>query len=365
MNSYHVAWASLNWLTITRLKKIEGEYWDLSNAFNKIDRKFLEKMWERKTWIEEFLDKKSKLDLIKQEEFLKKYNTKLLYFRDELYPENLKFISDPPIFLYCQWDLLKEDALSLAAVWSRKMSDYWKQIAKEIIFNLPSSLVIVSWFALWVDTLSHEIALSNWARTIWVLWTWLDIVYPSSNRGLRDRIINEKAWVLITEFPFWERPERFNFPKRNRIIAWMTMWTLVIEARQKSWSLITAKQALDYNREVFACPWSIISSESMWTNEMIKKWEAKLVQTSEDILVELGIWIKSEKWWGFRNVIDVFNWGKDEMKVYSILWKIWKDYSQIVNETWFTLSKISSILIWMEIKWVVENVGMGVWIVKK
>ena len=368
MNKYHIAWAYLSWLTKNRLKKIEYEFWSLDIAYEKIDRKFLEKIGENAKRIDTFLERKSKFDLVAQEKLLLKYKTKILFFRDKSYPENLKSICDPPIFLYCQGEIKKEDNISLAVVWSRSMSDYWKQVAKEIIAHLSEKLTIVSWFASWIDTQAHEITLDCNKRTIGVLWNWLDIVYPSSNRGLRDRILGGWYWALISEFAFWEKPERYNFPRRNRIIAWITKWTLVIEAKQKSWSLITARQALDYNREVFCIPWSVFSPVSSWTNEMIKKWEAKLVQNAEDIFEELNICKEGEQLkFGFSKNSEStvkqkskFIWTDDEMKILSLIENENKDYSQIANEMWLPIPKISWILLWLELEWVVENLGMGV-----
>lgn len=357
MEEARILWAAMWWLTLNRYKVISQYYWNLQKAWNEIDEGFLVSIGENKERINSFLDKKSNVNLNIQKSLLSKYQTKILFFEDKDYPENLKNIWDPPIFLYVQWEILAQDNISLAVVWSRKISSYGKQVCTKIVSDLVHKFTIVSWFAQWIDTKAHEAALDYWWRTIAVLWHGLDMIYPIWNSWLASRILSENKWAVISEFSFWIWPEKYNFPRRNRIIAWMSLWTFVVEARESSGSLITADLALNYNREVFSVPWNIYSSESEGTNNLIKKWEAKLVTSAEDILSEFDfVWT--------QNAIQLkieFDWDEEEVKILSILDKVWKDFSMIALETWFSQSTVSSKMMMLELKWQVMDLWMWMW----
>ncbi len=209
----------------------------------------------------------------------------LLRFWDPEYPEALKTTFDPPVLLYLKGKLLPEDAISLAVVGTRNPSPYGAQVTEQLTRELVrTGFVIVSGLARGVDTLAHRTALKSGGRTLAVLGTGLDVLYPSENRRLAEQIEAEGA--LVTEFPFGTRPDASNFPKRNRIISGLTLGTLVIEAGQKSGALITAAFALEQGREVFAVPGPITSPRSAGTNRLIRE-GARLVQTVDDILEEL------------------------------------------------------------------------------
>lgn len=360
MNETNILWAAIWWLTLNRYKIIKERYWNLQKAWDEINEDFLKQIWENKERIEIFLEKKSKVNLSLQKSLLEKHQANIIFFEDKNYPENLKNISDPPIFLYCQWEILPQDNISLAVVWSRKITYYGRQTCIKIVSDLASKLTIISWFAQWIDAKAHEAAIDYWWRTIAVLWHWLDMIYPISNRWLAKRILDEKKWAIISELPFWILPEKFNFPRRNRIIAWMSLWTLVVEARENSGSLITADLAVNYNKEVFAIPWNIYSFESVWTNSLIKNWEAKLVTCAEDIFAELNLnnKVKSEQ------IKLEFDWDNEENLILSVLDYVWKDFSQISFSTWFSQPVISSKMMMLELKWQVMDLGMGIWVRK-
>ena len=359
-SDYKTLWAATWFLNKRRfdiLKKIfwenkSGESCFLENSWEKISREVLKKIWEREDSINKFFEIKNNISLEKQKIFLDKYSAKIIFFDDDNFPKNLKNISDSPIFLYVQWEILEEDFSSIAVVWARKISHYWKEIIKKFIPVLSKKLTIISWLALWIDGLSHLEALNSWWRTIWVIWSWLDVIYPIENSYIYRKILEKNQWAIITEFPFWTKPERHNFPLRNRIVAGLTLWTLIVEAREKSWSLITANLAIDYNREVFSVPWSIFSHESWWTNSLIKKWLAKPVSSVDDILEELNLENKLK----IKKIQMDFEWDEVEKKIFSVLENYWKTVDKIAIETWLEVRDISSKLVLMEMKWfVMEN----------
>lgn len=210
---------------------------------------------------------------------------KILRFTDTKYPQNLREIEDAPIVLYYKGEYLKQDSLSIAVVGSRSMSDYGRKIASELAFGLASvGVSIISGFARGIDTVAHLAALKAKGRTIAVLGSGIDVIYPKENRTLYSKIMD--SGCVISEFPLKTPPDKHNFPRRNRLISGLSLGVLVIEATASSGSLITAQYALDQNKEVFAVPGRIDSALSQGTNQLIKK-GAKLVQKTEDILDEL------------------------------------------------------------------------------
>ncbi len=206
-------------------------------------------------------------------------------FWDATYPEPLKATFDPPVLLAVKGQLLPEDAISLAVVGTRNPSNYGAQVTEQMTRELVrAGFVIVSGLARGVDTIAHRTALRAGGRTVAVLGSGLDMIYPAENKRLAAEIENSGA--LISEFPFGTKPDAPNFPKRNRIISGLSLGTLVVEAGPKSGALITAGFALEQGREVFAIPGPITSLRSAGTNRLIQD-GARLVQSVKDILQEL------------------------------------------------------------------------------
>ncbi|MCX6811019.1 MAG: DNA-processing protein DprA [Candidatus Berkelbacteria bacterium] len=217
-----------------------------------------------------------------------KYNIQPVFFGGNEYPKLLSEIYDPPIILYCRGNIDLLNSISIAIVGSRKYTSYSKSVLERVIPPLVSAdITIISGLALGVDGLAHYITLENSGSTIGVLGCGVDEIYPTSNRQLGERILNNGG-LIISEFPPGTPPLKQNFPLRNRIIAGMSSGTLVVEARHDSGSLITAGLANEYGREVFAVPGNIDSFASEGTNELIKQ-GAKMVTGPEDILSELDI----------------------------------------------------------------------------
>ncbi|MDZ5474354.1 DNA-processing protein DprA [Bacillus sp. 31A1R] len=205
---------------------------------------------------------------------------------DEIYPQMLKETYQPPWILYGKGNinLLKVEP-KLAVVGSRQATEYGK---KSIHFLFPKILkkgvIIVSGLAAGVDALAHETAIKLGGSTIAVIAGGLFHIYPKSNLSLALHMMRHQ--LVISEFPPNSKPTRWQFPMRNRIISGLSNGTLIIEAKQKSGSLITANYAVHEGREVFALPGSIFNSNSTGTNELIQQ-GAKLVKSDEDILEEL------------------------------------------------------------------------------
>lgn len=204
---------------------------------------------------------------------------------DERYPRLLREIVDPPLALHYRGDVSLLSLPALAMVGSRRASPYAINAASHLARQLaPSGLVIVSGLARGVDSASHQAALECGGRTIAVVGTGIDIIYPRSNARLH-RIIAERGLVL-SEFPPGTAPKPENFPMRNRVISGLCLGTLIIETTSRSGSLITARMAAEQGREVFAVPGSIFSAGSEGTHRLVQ-YGAKLVHDANDVLEEL------------------------------------------------------------------------------
>jgi DNA processing protein len=222
------------------------------------------------------------------EEQLKERGINTIFIFDKDYPKLLSEIYDPPIVLYFRGNIKALEIKSISIVGSRKHTYYSRVVLEKIIPPLVSmNISIVSGLALGVDGLAHFLTLENSAITIGVLGSGIDKIYPVANQKLGERIIQQEG-LIISEFPPGTPPLKQNFPLRNRIIAGLSLGTLVVEARHESGSLITASLANEYGRDVFAVPGNIDGFASEGTNALIKQ-GAKLVTSADDILQELGI----------------------------------------------------------------------------
>ena len=223
-------------------------------------------------------------------EALKKLGGNFITLDDEDYPEQLKNIYLPPLILYYLGEFKEEDKKSLAIVGTRRPSHYGKITAERLASELTENgFVIVSGMARGIDSIAHESCLKQGGRTIAVIGSGLDVIYPPENKEL-FRLIHSNG-MIITEYPLGTKPDAPNFPRRNRIISGLALGTLIVETRVNGGAMHTAAYALDQGREIFAVPGNITSPPSEGCNLLIKKGEAKLVQNVEDILNELPTFV--------------------------------------------------------------------------
>jgi DNA processing protein len=203
---------------------------------------------------------------------------------DEDYPELLRQIYDPPVIFYVKGKLTAKDKNAVAMVGSRMTTHYGIETARKLAYQLAyTGVTVVSGGARGIDTAAHQGALSGKGRTIAVLGTGINLIFPSENADLFERIAANGA--VITQFPFNRPADKQSFPIRNRIVAGMTLGTVVVEANLTSGALITANFATEYGRQVFAVPGRIDSPRSKGCHDLIKK-GAKLCEGVEDILSE-------------------------------------------------------------------------------
>jgi DNA processing protein len=294
-----------------------------------------------------------------QKEYEKCLNHKItpLVPEDPAYPSLLKEIHDPPFLLYVRGQLLPEDNVSLTVVGSRKMTSYGEQVIESFVPQLVGAgLTIVSGLALGVDGRASEVAYKSGGRVTSVVASGVDNPTPYTNAQLALRIVNEGRGALVSEFPLGTNPQPFYFPRRDRLVSGLSLGTLVIEAAEKSGSLITPKYALEQGREVFAVPGSIFSLVSVGTNNLIKESGAKLVNDARDILEELGAVSKVSQ----AQATAVLPASLEEELVLKVL--VFGEevhVDDIVRKANLPVPAVGSVLTVMELKGMVKNIGGG------
>ena len=224
---------------------------------------------------------KSRVSVDQELELIEAHNCHLLAINDSTYPMLLKEIADPPPLLYVRGELGQPDAPSITIVGTRSPTNYGKTISRQLSQQLAESgITVISGFARGIDTCAHQGALQANGRTIAVLGNGLSQIYPAENRELADKIM--KSGALISEFPMTVPPFPKNFPRRNRVVSGMSSGTVVVEASIRSGSLITARHAAEQGREVFAVPGQIFSNQSKGSHQLINQ-GAKLINAIDDI----------------------------------------------------------------------------------
>ena len=221
----------------------------------------------------------------KEIEFIEKYNIQTHFFGDATYPRRLKECEDAPLLLYTKGCTDFNAGRYLAVVGTRKITPYGRDVCNALIADLAQtqpSLTIVSGLAYGVDVAAHRAALDNGLRTFGVVAHGLDQIYPSANRAVARKMI-EDGGAIITEFPSETQPIAANFVQRNRVVAGLCDAVLVVESALKGGSLITADLANDYDRDVFAVPGRASDVQSQGCNNLIYSNKAVLVQTAADL----------------------------------------------------------------------------------
>lgn len=218
-------------------------------------------------------------------------NIRLITLFHEDYPENLKLIFDAPVILFYKGTLSRQDKYSIAIVGTRNPTEYGKYNCEKFTEQISElNIPIISGFARGIDSIVHKVCLKNKRLNYAVFGCGADVIYPYENHKMYYELT--ECGAVITELPPGAKPDKVNFPRRNRIISGISLGTLVIESGIKGGALLTAEIANDQNREVYALPGYINSRQSEGTNELIKRGQAKLVTCIDDIFSELETKLK-------------------------------------------------------------------------
>jgi len=338
------------------LLKIVKHYKTIQNAWHKSKKQLLEKGFSENQ-ANEIIVSIENADFIKNEKLIDKYGVNYITFLDQEYPDSLKEIPDPPGILFYKGniDLLKTQCL--AVVGSRLFTQYGERSANIIVTQLANAgLTIVSGLALGIDTLVHVATLQANGKTIAVLGNGLDTIYPSNNLRLAEKIIQNNG-LIISEYAIGQPAFRSNFPLRNRIIAGLSLGTLVVEAAEDSGSLITARASIEYNREVFAVPGSIFTDQAKGPNKLIKM-GAKLTENAGDILSELNLSnIKYN-----LEIQKIVPDNQEEAKILEIL-KEPTAVDELIKTSSLTPTLVNTTLIMLEMKGKIRNLGGTIYII--
>ena len=347
-----VALSTISKMNSKSLLKIKRAFIDLQDVWRANSEDFL-KIGLGVETIRAIIEERAKLDPEKEWQKLEKEKLKVISLDEELYPTLLKQIYDPPPLLFYQGTLNK-DKYPLACVGSRRLSFYGKQVIEEIIPPLSQNgATIISGLALGADAAAHATTLQAGGRTIAVLGSGANnnSIYPKENYRLAQQIINNGG-AVISEFPIGTLPLRFNFPIRNRVISGLSLGTIIIEAAEDSGSLITAKLALDQNREVFSVPGNIFSPLSEGPNNLLKL-GAQVITSAEDILD----FLKIEKNKDLFSEINPLAENPTEEAILKVLSKEPKNLEKIAQETKFPTNVLVSAIALMELKNKIKNSG--------
>lgn len=285
-------------------------------------------------------------------DYLERNRIGLISINDCRYPDSLKNIAKPPLFLFYKGniELLSKNKM-ISIVGTRRSTKYGELCCERAVKDLvDGEVVIVSGLALGIDSIVHKEVLKYKGNTIAVLGCGIDIFYPRTNIKLRDEI--ERKGLVISEFPIGMRPTPKNFPIRNRIIAGLSKGTVVVESSSKGGSLITASISLEEGRDVFAFPGDVTYPLSQGCNELIKLSQAKLIVSGEDILNEYS-WLKiSEDGKKLNKLIGI------KLKIYSVL-KTKMHLEEIRKEVSCETSELLSNLMELEIEGYIQSLPAG------
>lgn len=335
-----------------RLKKLSSYFPTIKTAYLASVKELVAAGLE-KNLASEFVAARNDIDPNKVWAELEQENINIITYYDDNYPKLLKEIYDAPFLLYYKGQM-KQDEFALAVVGTRKFTHYGQSVTENIVADLvKNNLTIISGLALGIDSIAHQVALQNQGRTIAVLGTGLDrkSLYPSINRYLADKIVASDG-LILTEFPLGMPPLKHNFPQRNRIISGLSLGTLLIEAGEKSGALITARHALDQNREVFAVPGNIFSPVSIGPNNLIKL-GAKAVTSAQEILEALDL-VKITNYIENKKIIPQ---SPEEELIVAHLSHEPRHVDELIRLSGLSAPLVSSTLTMMEMKGAIKNIG--------
>ena len=307
---------------------------------------------------ERIIYQRRKINPDQELEKLKEHQIQIISFTDSEYPKLLREIPSAPYLLYLRGDKEILQTPSLAIVGSRKFTAYGKQVAFSLSQELArAGFTIVSGMALGIDSFAHQGALNASGKTIAVLGSSLDDsrIGPKQNFQLSRHIIANGA--LLSDYPLFTSANSFTFPARNRLMAGLTLGTIVIEAEEKSGTLITAKMATDFNREVFAVPGPIFSTTSTGVHQLIKN-GAKLVSGIQDITEELSVQFSKASFLNQENQKQpTIKMTKQEEIIFKIINGEPIHINRIIKLSKLETKKVSSALAMLEMNSLIKDIG--------
>ncbi len=347
---YYVGFNLVKGIGGARLRALLDHFGDLEAAWHAPAHELKEAGLDRRS-LENLLTTRAEVSLDEEMERIERQGARVLTWDDPHYPPNLLSIPSPPPVLYVKGKIIEEDQWAVAVVGTRGATVYGKEAARWIAGGLARNRVtVVSGLARGIDSQAHWAALEAGGRTIAVLGSGIDIVYPPESRRLAEAIVERGA--LVTEYPLGTPPEAGNFPPRNRIISGLALGVVIVEAGERSGALITADYALEQGREVFAVPGNVFRKKSRGTNALIQQ-GAKPVLSVEDILEELNLTMVSQQ----AEVRAVVPENETESALLEYITSEPIHVDELGRLSGLPIAQVTSTLALMELKGMVRQVG--------
>jgi len=347
---YWVAFSGIPGIGRVRISQLKEHFGSLQDAWKAPEGKLRQAGLDSRS-VDAVVALRPRTSVDAEMQKLERHGVNALICEDANYPSRLKEIYDYPPVLYVRGSLPAEDEPCLAIVGTRRPTVYGRQVTEEIVADLTrSGITIISGLARGIDSVAHRAALDAGGKTVAVFGSGLDIVYPGENAKLAQAIVEHGA--LVSEYPLGVKPKAENFPLRNRIMSGLSLGVLVVEAGERSGALITARQALEQNREVFAIPGSILSPASQGTNRLIQE-GAKLVRNYVDILQELNLTMVVQQ----AEIREFSPANEIESAILKQLSSEPGHIDEICRRSGLTMPEVSSTLAMLELKGIARQVG--------
>lgn len=346
----------LNILTKKRYDQVVELCGSLDAALARLSPELMRQIGMRQDSIEKTFARIEEFDPASTFARLQKLGVGVLSIEDEEYPRLLKETADPPVFLSYRGDLSVLDHPCVAVVGTREMSPYGKRLTEWITPDfVRAGCTVVSGLAFGVDAVAAESTMDAGGKTVAVLGSGLGAVSPKTHERLAEQIV-KNGGLVISEYPFAEIGQPFMFPARNRIVAGLSLATVVVEAPAQSGALITARLALEENRDVFACPGQLFDPNFEGNHRLIAQSQAQLLISANDVLKTLGIVASSSS---ASVVTEITFASPDEETVHAALTTLPTSMDDLVAKTGKSAGELAGILTMLELAGAASKVGAG------
>ncbi|MCA2001874.1 MAG: DNA-processing protein DprA [Chloroflexi bacterium] len=347
---YWVAFNFIKGIGAVRMQGLVAYFGDLESAWNADAADLMQAGLGLKV-VERVVAARKSVNLEKILEKIQAQDIKILTWQDREYPPRLKEIDQPPPVLYARGEYLPDDLFAVAVVGTRKVTPYGRQVAEELSSFLASNgITVVSGLARGVDAIAHQAALKAGGRTIGVLGSGVDVIYPPEHAKLAERMM--QSGVILSDYAPGVPPDASNFPPRNRIISGLSLAVVVVEAGETSGALITAEFAAEQGREIFAVPGSIYAPQSRGANKLIQNGAQPLLSV-QDLMQALDFTRIGEH----KAARKALPADETEARLLDILGVEPLHVDEIRAQAQLPVEKVSAALTLMELKGMVRQVG--------
>lgn len=347
---YWVGFNLIKGIGAVRMQGLVAYFGDLESAWGADPLSLAESGLGAKV-VERVLAARQKVNLDQVWEKIQSQGIKILTWQDSEYPARLKEIDQPPPVLYVRGEYLTDDLFAVAIVGTRRITPYGRQVTEELASFLASNgITVVSGLARGVDAVAHQAALKAGGRTLGVLGSGVDVIYPPEHAKMAEQMMERGA--IVSDYAPGTPPDASNFPPRNRIISGLSLAVVVIEAGETSGALITAEFAAEQGREIFAVPGSILAPQSKGTNKLIQNGAQPLLNVN-DIMQALDFTRIGE----YKSARRVLPTDETEARLLNVLGTEPLHVDEIRNQADLPIERVSATLALMELKGMVRQVG--------